>query len=228
MSDTFEIDMKEVPKAILPTGAYIGTIERYEVKTSTKGNKYVQVFIRCLEECFPARINLYINNKNPQLAKLLVTLGWADQNGFTGTFDPKLLIGREVYVKVEIGTGYNGSAKQEFIYEFEYKSLHGIQPQSFVSKEESSTVTTVEKKTKEPSKDNLRKTFEKMKSLAPQKEEKEERKTRYEFEYPNFMTNDTNPLVATYKQPHPSEMGKGLWSSDQDRYGNNYWVKIPF
>lgn len=226
MSETFEIDMHEVPKTILPSGAYIGTIERYEIKSSSKGNKYVQVYIRCLEQCFPARIHLFITNNNVQFAKLLVTLGWADQNGFTGTFDPKLLIGREVYVKIEKGTGYNGSDKQEIIYEFEYKSLHGIQPQPFVSKEES-TVVKVEKKTKEPSKDNLRKTFEKMKSLVP-KEEKEENKTRYEFSYPNFKTNDTMPLDATYKQPHPSQMGKGLWADEQDRYGNTYWIKIPF
>jgi len=225
MSETFEIDMHEVPKIILPTGAYIGHIERYEIQTSSKGNKYVQIFVRCLEQCFPARINIYINNKNPQLAKLLVTLGWATDKGFTGTFDPKLLVGRECYIKIVSGGGYNGSDLQEIIYEFEYKSLHGIQPQQFVCKEES-TVVVVEKKTNSPSKENLRKTFEKMKSLVPVP--KEENKTRYEFSYPNFKTNDTMPLDATYKQPHPSEMGKGLWADDQDRYGNTYWIKIPF
>jgi len=223
-TDTFEIDMHEIPKSILPTGAYIGTIEQYEIKSSSKGNKYVQIFVRCLEQCFPARINLYINNKNPQLAKLLVTLGWATEKGFTGTFDPKLLVGRECYIKIVTSGGYNGSDLQEIIYEFEYKSLHGIQPQPFVSKEESeSTVVKVEKKTKEPSKENLKKTFEKMKSLVQPKTE-DVINSNYEFEYPNFLNQ--NGWNCTYKSVHPSKSNN--YSKAQDRYGNTYWIEIPF
>jgi hypothetical protein len=219
-TETFEIEM-EIKKAILPNGAYRGTIDKYEIKQSNGGKKYIQVYVDCMTQCYPARINVSINNKNPQLSVLIQTLGWSENGHFSGTFDPKKLVGQNVLVQViKGGNTYNGGDLQQFIYEFEYKSLHGIQPQAYSD--------GVSQTKKQPKKENLRKTFEKMKKAVEVEDSRKESNKRYEFSYPNFKTNDSFPLPATYRRPHPSKFSKGEYAEEQDRYGNKYWVEIPF
>ncbi len=198
--DTFDIDII-IPKTRLPNGAYKGTIEKYEIKETRNNKKYIAVYVQCLDTCHPCRVNIFISDKNPQLAKLIVSLGWDSNGEFKGNLNPKLLIGREVYVKIIREGGYNGGDLQEFLYDFEYKAEHGIQPQEY-------DIIEVKKEV-------VKKHFVKLQDSKPQPPKQDQ-----EEDYPPDFV-DVDGVLCTYETPHPIQGAK--MQTGMDEHGRRYY-----
>ena len=197
MSETFNLDIhKQLVK--IPSGFYKGVISEYEVK-HFQNSVGVIFTVNVMNECYPAKVTVFVNNKSTQLGIILSLIGY--QLPFNGTFDPKDALNKEVFIRIQEGKGYKGYDKHEFLYEFQYNSGHGIQAQKYE-----------ENKKSEPSKE-----FKKMDK--PQ----EDNSPTEPIEVPKDFV-DKNGYKCTYIAPHPSTFYEYAVSKDEN--GIKYYVLV--
>ena len=204
MSETFNVDIdKQLVK--LPSGYYKGIISEYEIKHFQNSVGLI-LTIPIMKECYPAKTTVFVNNKSPQLSILMSLIGY--ELPFTGTFDPKDTINKEVFIRIQEGKGYKGYDKHEFIYEFQYKSGHGVNAQSYTGANKKETVETQKPK--------------QFKKMDKPQEEKDNSPTE-PVELPKPFV-DKDGYNCTYKPPHPAYQHE--YTVNVDEQGRKYYVHV--